>query len=48
MWGTEKGYNEEAEWLKLEEEQCEGLKQQEWDEIKVYEMKEALSGNHQE
>ena len=35
MWGTEKGYNEEAEWLKLEEERCEGLEQQEWDEIKV-------------
>ena len=27
VWGTVKDYNEEAEWLKQEEEQCEGLEQ---------------------
>ena len=42
IWGTEKDYNEEAEWLKREEERCEGLEQQEWDEIKVDEVKEVL------
>ena len=25
IWGTDKDYNEEAEWLKQEKEQCEGL-----------------------
>ena len=42
MWGTEKEFNEEAEWLKREEERCEGLEQQEWEEIKEVELKEAL------
>ena len=28
IWGTEKEFNEEAEWLK-QEERCEGLEQQE-------------------
>ena len=27
VWGKEKDFNEEAEWLKREEEQCEGLEQ---------------------
>ena len=35
IWGTEKDYNKEAEWLKREQKRCEGLEQQEWDEIKV-------------
>ena len=42
IWGTDKNYNEKAEWLKREEERCKGLEQQEWDEIKVDEVKEAL------
>ena len=42
IWGTEKGYNEETEWLKWEEEWCEGLEEQKWDEIKVEDLKEAL------
>ena len=42
IWGTEKEFNEEAEWLKREEKQCEGLEQQEWEEIKEVELKEAL------
>ena len=25
IWGTDKDYNEEAEWLKQEKEQCEGF-----------------------
>ena len=40
--GREKEFNEEAEWLKREEERCEGLEQQEWEEIKEVELKEAL------
>ena len=39
---TEKDYNEDAEWLKREEERCEDFEQQEWEEIKVDEVKEAL------
>ena len=42
IWGTEKEFNEEAEWLKREEERCEGLEQQELEEIKEVELKEAL------
>ena len=42
IWGTEKEFNEETEWLKLEEVLCEGLEQQEWEEIKEVELKEAL------
>ena len=42
IWGIEKDYNEEAEWLKWEEEWCKDLGEQEWDEIKI-EVKEALS-----
>ena len=42
VWGTEKDFNEEAEWLKREEEQCEGLEQQKKDKIKVDEVKETL------
>ena len=34
IWGTEKEFNKEDEWLKREEERCEGLEQQEWEEIK--------------
>ena len=30
IWGIEKEFNEKAEWLKREEERCEGLEQQEW------------------
>ena len=40
--GTEKDYNKQAEWLKREEERCKCLEEQEWDEIKVEEVKEAL------
>ena len=39
---TEKDYNDEAEWIKRKEERCKGLEQQEWDEIKVDGVKEAL------
>ena len=42
IWGTEKEFNEEAELLKREEERCVGLEQQEWEEIKEVELKEAL------
>ena len=42
IWGTEKEFNEGDEWLKREEEQYEGLEQQEWEEIKEVELKEAL------
>ena len=40
--GTEKEFNEEAEWLKREEERCESLEQQEWEKMKEVELKEAL------
>ena len=36
--GTEKEFNEEAEWLKREEERCERLEQQEWEDIKEVEL----------
>ena len=42
IWGTEKDYNEEDEWLKREEKLCEGLEEQVWDEIKVEKVKEAI------
>ena len=42
IWGTDKDCNEKVEWLKREEERRKGLEQQEWDEIKVDEVKEAL------
>ena len=42
LWSTEKEFNEVAEWLKREEERCEGLEQQEWEEIKEVEFMEAL------
>ena len=52
IWDMEKDYNEEAEWLKSEEEWSQDLEQQEWDEIKVDDVKEALwkhrSGNLRE
>ena len=35
-------YNKEAESLKWEEERCEGLEQQEWEEIKVDKVKEVF------
>ena len=38
IWGTEEDYNVEAKWLTQEEEQCEGLEEQKWDEIKVKEV----------
>ena len=40
--GTKKDYNEEAELLKWEEERCKYLEEQQRDEIKVEEVKEAL------
>ena len=39
---TEKDYNDEAEWIKRKEERCKGSEQQEWDETKVDDVKEAL------
>ena len=42
IWGTEKEFNEEAEWLKQEEERYKDSQQQEWEEIKEVELKEAL------
>ena len=42
IWDAEKDYNEEAECLKRDEERCEGLEQQEWEEIKVDEVNEAM------
>ena len=42
IWGTEKDYNEDAQSLKPEEERCEDFEEQEWDEIEVEEVKEAL------
>ena len=42
IWGTEKDYNEKAEQLKWQEERCNGLEEQEWDEIKVGEVEKAL------
>ena len=41
IWDTEKEFNEENEWIKREEERCEGLEQQKWEEIKEVELKEA-------
>ena len=41
IWDTEKEFNEENEWIKREEERCEGLEQQRWEEIKEVELKEA-------
>ena len=38
IWGTEGDYNVEAKWLAREEEQCEGLEEQKWDEIKAKEV----------
>ena len=42
IWGTEKEFSEEAEWLTREEERCGSLDQQKSEEIKVVELKEAL------
>ena len=42
IWGTEKEFNEEVEWLKQEEERYKDSQQQEWEEIKEVELKEAL------
>ena len=42
IWGTEKEFNEEAEWFKREEERCEGLEQQQWEKLKEVELMEAL------
>ena len=42
IWSTEKEFNEEVEWLKQEEERYKDSQQQEWEEIKEVELKEAL------
>ena len=42
IWCIEKEFNEEAEWLKQEEERCEGLEQQKRDEIKEVELMGSL------
>ena len=42
IWGTHKEFKENAEWLKNEEAQCNGLEEQEWNEIRTAELKDAL------
>ena len=41
IWGTQKEFNENAEQLKNEEAWCNGLQEQEWNEITTAELKNA-------
>ena len=42
LWDSHKEINENAEWLKNEEARCDGLEEQEWNEITTAELKDAL------
>ena len=42
IWGTHKEFTENAKWLKNEEARCNGLEEQEWNEITTTELKNAL------
>ncbi|XP_063585358.1 uncharacterized protein LOC134762742 [Penaeus indicus] len=43
IWGKEKEFNSEAEWIKREQERMNEVEQQQWDEITVIELRNALA-----
>ena len=41
IWGTHKEFKENAQWLKNKDARCNGLQEQEWNEITTAELKNA-------
>ena len=46
IWSNEKEYNEEAEWIKREEERTKETEQQEWEDIELKEVEFSLKKSH--
>ena len=46
IWGEEKSFNQDAPWIEREEQRMKDLEHQNWDNITVEEIREALSKAH--
>ena len=46
IWSYEKEHNEEAEWIKIEEERTKDAAQQKWEDIKLKEVEFSLKKSH--
>ena len=46
IWGKEKDFNNEAEWVRCEEERMNEVEEQEWEVINIEELRSALTKSH--
>ena len=46
IWGKEKDFNNEAEWIRHEEETMNEVEEQEWEVINIEELRSALTNSH--